>query len=384
MKQRYGIYVGALVAAVLTGCGGGDSKPASPVVVTPTPPVAVTPTPVVQPILVKSTSYGNAKDQGFSPVTLPADAAFSDAYAQADFKQNGNVMLFAATLKYDVKQPAANAVPSVFAFYSKTANGAWIKESAMIDTPTGCIHPRKAAVADFNNDGKPDVLVACHGYDAQPYVGEQNFLVLSTASGVYSSKAISSTPGFYHSATAADFNGDGKMDFLATDTTVNSKARMFLGNGDGTFKEDTKLPAALVGNYMFTVEATDVDSDGKIDLLLGADENPNMFSRSVVVAGNGTADFSAARVMNLPADYANGMPLDFLVKGNAVYVLRTSSEKNSFYNTKAIQKIENLLSEKPTSNVIYSVAGQGWVKWLIPTATGVVSDNATNAGGANF
>jgi len=388
---RNGLVV-ASIAALLAGCGGGggSAAPSAPVAVSPPPPVADVPAPAPAPenepapapapIPVLATSYANAKEQDFQAITLPKEAEYADAYAQADFRQDGNLMLFAAIIKYDVKNPATIDTPSVFQFYRKNDAGAWVPAANMIDTPVGCVHPRKAAVADFNNDGRPDILVACTGFDAEPFAGEENFLVLSTASGVYTSKPIPSTPGFFHGAAAADFNDDGNIDFVVTDTTVNSKGRMFLGNGNGTFTENTLLPDALAKQHFFTVEATDVNGDGKVDLLFGADEYLGD-SRSQIVIGDGTGNFKGSRVIGLPNEPAHGTILDFVVKNHAIYALRTSSKKEDFYETKAVQKIDMTTLAGTT---VYAVKGQGWIKWLIPTATGVVSDNAQNTGGAMY
>ena len=381
MKLSVSLMVAGICVVAGCGGGGGASAPSQPVAVTPAPPVAVVPpVPVLTPIAVKKTSYENAKEMEFDPVTLPSEMQYSDAYARADFKQNGTAMLFATKLIYNVNNPATATSPSVFAFYSKNASGAWVKEAGMIDTPNGCVHPRKAVVADFNTDGKPDILVACHGYDVAPFAGEANYLILSTGSGTYVSKPTGPA-GFYHNATAADFNGDGKIDYVATDTQNTSKVRMFLGDGAGQFTEDTlKMPAALRGSELFTIEATDVNGDGKIDLLVGADEL--LFnSKSSVVYGDGTGNFTASRVVTLPVDLSNATVLDFLVKNGSLFVLRTSSNTNDFYNTKSIQKVD--LNTMASTNV-FQVNGQGWTKWLLPTAKGVTSDNAQNVAYASY
>lgn len=43
--------------------------------------------------------------------------------------------------------------------------------------------PRKTVIADFNNDGRPDIFVGDHGYDGPPRPGFRNTLVLSTEGG---------------------------------------------------------------------------------------------------------------------------------------------------------------------------------------------------------
>ena len=51
------------------------------------------------------------------------------------------------------------------------------------DRPSG-VHPREVLLADFNGDGKNDLFIADHGYDADPFPGWSNQLLLATGDGV--------------------------------------------------------------------------------------------------------------------------------------------------------------------------------------------------------
>jgi hypothetical protein len=45
------------------------------------------------------------------------------------------------------------------------------------------VDPRKVLFGDFNGDGRLDMFIACHGWDTNPYPGEQNRLYLSEPGG---------------------------------------------------------------------------------------------------------------------------------------------------------------------------------------------------------
>ena len=61
--------------------------------------------------------------------------------------------------------------------------------------------------------------------------------------------------------TAADFNGDGKVDLAGSGANVVS---VMLGNGNGTFGAKTDFAVAAAPQ---AVAAGDFNSDGKVDLV---------------------------------------------------------------------------------------------------------------------
>jgi hypothetical protein len=47
------------------------------------------------------------------------------------------------------------------------------------------VNPQRALTADFNNDGRPDVLLLDHGYDKPPFPGGFSQLILSGPKGLH-------------------------------------------------------------------------------------------------------------------------------------------------------------------------------------------------------
>ena len=99
--------------------------------------------------------------------------------------------------------------------------------------------PEMAAVADLNNDDKPDIAVVDFG---DPNVGDNGgvSILIGNGNGTFQ-PATNLTVGKNPTRIAAgDFNSDGNSDLLvvrAGDETVGDygDATIFPGNGDGTF-----------------------------------------------------------------------------------------------------------------------------------------------------
>jgi hypothetical protein len=93
------------------------------------------------------------------------------------------------------------------------------------------------------------------------------------------------------SIVLGDFNADGNQDFAVTNFKDNTLS-LFLGNGDGTFKQATgspfTLPTTTTGPIAMT--SADFNSDGNLDLALVNETTNNV----TILLGNGNATFALA------------------------------------------------------------------------------------------
>jgi hypothetical protein len=154
--------------------------------------------------------------------------------------------------------------------------------------------PSSVAVADFNRDGKLDLVVAV--------VGPNNVsILLGNGDGTFTEAAnspvhVGLTP---YSIAVADFNADGIPDLVtANDAVVNGNpgtVTILLGAGDGGFTEASGSPIP-VGLNPLIVAGGDFNADGKVDLAV-TNESDNSVA---ILLGNGDGTFTAAPSIHTP------------------------------------------------------------------------------------
>jgi hypothetical protein len=123
--------------------------------------------------------------------------------------------------------------------------------SAYAQIPNPFAFPGSASplAADFNGDGKPDIVRA------------DGSVFLNNGDGIFSQGTDVSVGNI---VATGDFNGDGKADLLAeTDTSLY----ILLGNGDGTFQVATPITMNIGAQVSSIVVVADVNGDGKADVL---------------------------------------------------------------------------------------------------------------------
>jgi hypothetical protein len=159
----------------------------------------------------------------------------------------------------------------------------------------------RLVIADFNNDGRPDVYYADSGAEAAPNPpGFHDTLVLSTPDGklVDATANIPHFNDFTHSAAAADVNGDGSIDLYVGNLGGGSLCcapMIWLNDGSGHFRvAPDALPDSVTnGWHAYSASAfADVNGDGHPDLILGGGHDcPASPNPSEVLLNDGRGHF---------------------------------------------------------------------------------------------
>jgi hypothetical protein len=143
-----------------------------------------------------------------------------------------------------------------------------VTKKAHIDQTTGH-YSFSVTTLDFDDDGWPDIFVAC---DSTPSI-----LYHNNRDGTFTDVAVTAGAAFNEDgraqagmgSTVADYNGDGKLDIFKTNFSDDT-ATLYRNNGDGTF-DDVTYRAGLGLNTQYLGWGTmflDFDNDGWPDLLL--------------------------------------------------------------------------------------------------------------------
>lgn len=138
------------------------------------------------------------------------------------------------------------------------------------------------AVGDFNRSGKLDIALSCYSNSEGP----QLFVLLGNGDGTFQVPAgVSMENRGSQWMFAVDLNGDGKLDLVFSLQLQFAGIAVFLGNGDGTFRQGEQIQ---IGLQPLGLVAGDFNADGKLDLAAAT-------SGSVGIAlGNGDGTFQDA------------------------------------------------------------------------------------------
>ncbi|MBW2388787.1 MAG: CRTAC1 family protein [Deltaproteobacteria bacterium] len=170
-----------------------------------------------------------------------------------------------------------------------------VTEQAALDAvrPDGRLgEPRNPILADFDNDGRPDVLITYVNDDHRLYrnLGNARFEDVSAVAGLGGANLVGGP------ATVFDFDGDGLLDIyvsyfgdylngvmptLERDNRNALPNRLFRNLGNFRFADVSEGSNADDTGWAQAVSHTDFDRDGRQDLIVANDYGRNAFLRNL-------------------------------------------------------------------------------------------------------
>jgi hypothetical protein len=147
----------------------------------------------------------------------------------------------------------------------------------------GDTHPVAAVDGNFVEGGALDLAVVAPGTNSV-------VVLLNKGNGTFSSPHPFPVGTGPTAVAVSDFNGDGFLDLVVTNTGTNhvSSVSFLSGNGNGSFNTPINYAAP---QGPLSIVAEDLDGDGKTDLAIGYSSPSN--NGISVITGNGDGTFNA-------------------------------------------------------------------------------------------
>jgi hypothetical protein len=262
------------------------------------------------PIFAPAVIYGSG---GYKAVLSPSSLAMADV--NGDGKPDLIVANYCASNDTGTNYCGlGGSIPGSVGVLLGNGDGTF---RAAVSYDSGGYGAYSVAVADVNGDGKPDLLVVNYcssnscveGYFFSPgSVG----VLLGNGDGTFQ-PAVTYGSGGYNAASVAvaDVNDDGKPDLIVANVCsstngagnceisggVNGDVGVLLGNGDGTFQPALTYGSGGEDYASAFVAAADVNGDGKADLIVANQcaSSSNCSNGTIgILLGNGDGTFQPA------------------------------------------------------------------------------------------
>ena len=161
--------------------------------------------------------------------------------ASADLDGDGNEDLIILGADYPDGQSSSYSAQPGRVLLGDGDGGFTVAPSELYPVDTlNTVHPRNVPFGDLNGDGRLDMFVADHGWDTDPWPGEQNRSYLSRPGGGWrdATDELPQLSDYSHSAAVGDIRGRGVIDIIVGNGYGGQNGILpyaLLNDGDGSF-----------------------------------------------------------------------------------------------------------------------------------------------------
>ncbi len=240
-------------------------------------------------------SYGPVARYG-APVNPFQSATFIVAAAISDLDGDGDRDVVAQDARGNVALVWTNAGGGVFGTAAVVELNPRPNCGTSSSNPCSAAFPVDIAVADFNEDAKPDLVTANPNTDNVA-------VVLGNGDGTFGAASYTGLGGADSpfGLAIADIDGDGHAD-IAVASSTSATVSVLRGDGHGGFGAATNVDTGIIlPNF---VEVGDVSSDGKPDIVV---TNTARLGKGSVLIADGAGGFAPPKVFDSgsnPSDLA--------------------------------------------------------------------------------
>ena len=204
----------------------------------------------------------NEENKTWTAKASSMQTAYRPSITPSDFNLDGNVDI----LTFDSLSTAEGIARK--GLFLGDGMGNFSKQELTLSDENGgsmdisTIDPQTADVADFNNDGKPDIVV----------IGKHaNVVLINQGNYQFTVRPWNSTLTLTHAMVkAADFDNDGYTDFIVSGAT-NNGATPYVAlyrNEKGTFQQLSASQLGLRNMANGCLQIADINDDGWLDLFI--------------------------------------------------------------------------------------------------------------------
>ena len=199
---------------------------------------------------------GNGTFGTGAPFPLGSAPAFA---VTGDFNRDGNLDLAVVNSGFIFQSNNTGSLSILLGKGDGTFQKA-VNYTASVD-----LWPNSISVGDFNKDGIPDLIMTAYtsGTGGPQDTGSALVVFIGKGDGTFKPGVLITTEFGPETVAVADFNGDGKLDLVVPHCCGDTDITYALGNGDGTFQKEVPI---TYNSGVSMPAVADFNGDGKPDI----------------------------------------------------------------------------------------------------------------------